>query len=88
MKQTPIKVGMRVVMTPTIGVRNSFWFGVRNSFWSACIGKIFEVTEVVGGITMLKPPKEAPQNSAMIGSSEIWKYFRPADQQLEFDFGK
>jgi len=77
MKQTPTKVGMRVVMTPTIG---------KNSNWSACIGKIFEVTEVDGGIIMLKPPKGAPQNSAMIACSEIWKYFRPTDQQLEFDF--
>jgi hypothetical protein len=77
MKQTPIKVGMKIVMTPAIG---------KDVFWSACIGKIFEVKDIDFNVVILIPPKEAPQKSAMIGSGEIWNYFRPADQQLEFDF--
>jgi hypothetical protein len=77
MKQTPIKVGMKIVMTPAIG---------KDVFWSACIGKIFEVMIIEGNIATLKTPREATQKSAMIGSGEIWNYFRPADQQLEFDF--
>jgi hypothetical protein len=77
MKQTPIKVGMKIVMTPAIG---------KDVFWSACIGKIFEVKDIDFNVVILIPPEEAPQKSAMIGSGEIWNYFRPADQQLEFDF--